>query len=178
MQRSDSTVSTKRSSRPTTNSELFPKLRSIDKPIRKRFKASKKTPVTHLNANTTNFRALVQQFTGFRSAGGYKGPINLNFGVPTQENDFNERLKISPLGYNYYTKKTHEQQQKLEDKKFHEDEAVFFSYDTNFVSDDAFVSTFSNPTSDDQLTLDDFDIDNICLQDLPGNMINDDFWGY
>ncbi|KAL2524708.1 vq motif-containing protein 22 [Abeliophyllum distichum] len=178
MQRSDGIVSTKRSYPPTTNTELFPKLRSIDKPIRKRFKASKKTPVTHLNANTTNFRALVQQFTGCRSAGSYKGPINLNFGVPTQENDFNESLTISLLGYNYYTKKTHEQQQQLEDKKFLEDEAGFFSYDTNFVSDDAFVSTFSKPTSDDQLTLDAFDIDNISSQDLSGTMINDDFWGY
>lgn len=54
------------------------------KPIRRRSRASKRTPTTLLNANTTNFRALVQQFTGcpttaMSSLGVHKGPITLNF---------------------------------------------------------------------------------------------------
>lgn len=56
------------------------------KPIRRRSRASKRTPTTLLNANTTNFRALVQQFTGCPSTNGMsfgfhnnKGPITLSF---------------------------------------------------------------------------------------------------
>ncbi|XP_057430388.1 uncharacterized protein LOC130723384 [Lotus japonicus] len=66
-----------------TNS-LSPK-GSLSKPIRRRSRSSKKTPTTLLNANTTNFRALVQQFTGcpstttMPSPSLYKGPITLNF---------------------------------------------------------------------------------------------------
>lgn len=57
---------------------------NASKPIRKRSRSSKRTPITLLNANTTNFRALVQQFTGCPSSatmsfGVHKGPITLNF---------------------------------------------------------------------------------------------------
>ncbi|CAI9772776.1 unnamed protein product [Fraxinus pennsylvanica] len=125
MQRSCDTLSTK-DSYSSPNIDVVPKSGSINKPIRKRSKASKKTPTTLLKADTTNFRALVQQFTGCRSARAYKGPINLNFAVPTQHNDFNETSTVSPRGHNYNTQKTHEQhqnyQQKLEVEKFHEDQ--------------------------------------------------------
>ncbi|KAK7412989.1 hypothetical protein VNO78_04794 [Psophocarpus tetragonolobus] len=64
-------------------SQLSPK-GNVSKPIRRRSRASKRTPTTLLNANTTNFRALVQQFTGCPSTtmstlGVHKGPITLNF---------------------------------------------------------------------------------------------------
>ncbi|KAJ7969428.1 VQ motif protein [Quillaja saponaria] len=56
---------------------------NLSKPIRRRSRATKKTPTTLLNANTTNFRALVQQFTGCPrtalSLGVHKGPITLSF---------------------------------------------------------------------------------------------------
>ncbi|XP_027339244.1 uncharacterized protein LOC113853016 [Abrus precatorius] len=66
-----------------TSGQLTPK-GSVSKPIRRRSRASKRTPTTLLNANTTNFRALVQQFTGCPSTtmstlGVHKGPITLNF---------------------------------------------------------------------------------------------------
>ncbi|KAM1007952.1 hypothetical protein EV1_004397 [Malus domestica] len=59
---------------------------SVSKPIRRRSRVSKKTPITLLNANANNFRALVQQFTGCTASstslsfGNQKGPINLSFG--------------------------------------------------------------------------------------------------
>lgn len=70
----------------SSNGHLTPKNNTF-KPIRKRSRASKKTPITLLNANSTNFRALVQQFTGcptptIKSAMSFathKGPITLNF---------------------------------------------------------------------------------------------------
>ncbi|XP_058761183.1 VQ motif-containing protein 22-like [Vicia villosa] len=72
-----------------TSDQLTPKGGNVSKPIRRRSRASKRTPTTLLNANTTNFRQLVQQFTGcpstslssssLSSLGVRKGPITLNF---------------------------------------------------------------------------------------------------
>lgn len=74
------------SSYTSSSGQLTPK-GNASKPIRRRSRASKRTPTTLLNANTTNFRALVQQFTGCPSTttmpssslGVHKGPITLNF---------------------------------------------------------------------------------------------------
>ncbi|KAI9122565.1 hypothetical protein K1719_006405 [Acacia pycnantha] len=51
---------------------------------KRRSRASKTTPVTKLSANASNFRALVQQFTGCPTTplsigDPFKGPITLNF---------------------------------------------------------------------------------------------------
>ncbi|XVE48452.1 hypothetical protein DITRI_Ditri01bG0003500 [Diplodiscus trichospermus] len=60
---------------------------SISKPIRKRSRASKRTPTTLLNADSKNFRSLVQQFTGCRrrstsiSFGKPRGPVSINFSL-------------------------------------------------------------------------------------------------
>ncbi|KAK7359596.1 hypothetical protein VNO77_01557 [Canavalia gladiata] len=63
---------------------LTPKANFAFKPIRKRSRASKRTPFTLLKANTSNFRTLVQQFTGCPNTttmplAFHKGPITLNF---------------------------------------------------------------------------------------------------
>ncbi|XP_054804290.1 uncharacterized protein LOC129307379 [Prosopis cineraria] len=75
------TTTTSSSSSPSPTS---PKAVNGSRPIRRRSRASKRTPTTLLNASTTNFRALVQQFTGCPSSTAmsfevYKGPITLNF---------------------------------------------------------------------------------------------------
>ncbi|XP_076930072.1 VQ motif-containing protein 22-like [Bidens hawaiensis] len=55
------------------------------KPIHRRSRASRRTPVTVLNASTTDFRALVQRFTGCDSKENVslvnlpKGPVNIDF---------------------------------------------------------------------------------------------------
>ncbi|KAK7319243.1 hypothetical protein RJT34_03961 [Clitoria ternatea] len=61
-----------------------PKTTPTFKPIRRRSRASKRTPTTLLKANTSNFRTLVQQFTGCPTntpppLAIHKGPITLNF---------------------------------------------------------------------------------------------------
>ncbi|XP_057972272.1 VQ motif-containing protein 22 [Malania oleifera] len=79
---SDSTVCLAGQLSPTGSS-------STSKPVRKRSRASRRTPTTMLNASPTNFRALVQQYTGCPAAppflsGGvqlHRGPINLSFGA-------------------------------------------------------------------------------------------------
>ncbi|KAG8044173.1 hypothetical protein GUJ93_ZPchr0002g26768 [Zizania palustris] len=45
----------------------------IGKPARRRSRASRRAPVTLLNTDTSNFRAMVQQFTGIPSSGLYGG---------------------------------------------------------------------------------------------------------
>ncbi|KAJ8567756.1 hypothetical protein K7X08_019964 [Anisodus acutangulus] len=87
--------------------ELSPKNCSLKKPIRRRSRASKKTPTTHLNADASNFRALVQQFTGCHTAntflGAHKGPINLNFGLDENEDfDADNSITVSSFGYDCY----------------------------------------------------------------------------
>ncbi|KAF7084036.1 hypothetical protein CFC21_087732 [Triticum aestivum] len=57
----------------------------VGKPARRRSRASRRAPVTLLNTDTTNFRAMVQQFTGIPSgpygpAGAGGGPV-ISFGA-------------------------------------------------------------------------------------------------
>ncbi|KAG8385092.1 hypothetical protein BUALT_Bualt03G0005500 [Buddleja alternifolia] len=181
---------------------LFPKAggNNIGKPIKRRSRASKRAPTTLLNANTNNFRALVQQYTGYThraSLANYKGPINLNF---AQYN--------CSASQKYEAQQVHKYQ-KLED----DDRSLHKEVDQNFFpfigtdhinivasatttttgtgsSDPMFISTVNNNPRPDSLTLDDdedFDVENF-WQDLsgasenysalPGTRINDDLWGY
>ncbi|PIN04623.1 hypothetical protein CDL12_22849 [Handroanthus impetiginosus] len=48
----------------STNNNLSIDQGRISKPIRRRSRASRRTPTTLVNTDTTNFRAMVQQFTG------------------------------------------------------------------------------------------------------------------
>ncbi|PPD95895.1 hypothetical protein GOBAR_DD07086 [Gossypium barbadense] len=66
----------------------------ISKSIRRRSRASKRTPVTLLNADAKNFRSLVQQFTGcsrrstsISFAKNPRGPVNINFAHVNPKND-------------------------------------------------------------------------------------------
>lgn len=118
------------------------------KPNKRRSRASKKTPMILLNANTTNFRALVQQFTGCQSApsSSFKGPINLNFGGGgSEENDMDVADHQSSIfGYNNFVQNIQaddqvrdQQQQQLED---HERLLSSGSFDG-----DASLSTYGKP---------------------------------
>ncbi|MED6223065.1 hypothetical protein PIB30_070386 [Stylosanthes scabra] len=97
---SDATVVTTMSPESTSSSMhmmLSPK-RNNDafKPIKKRSRASRRTPTTLLNANTNNFRELVQKFTGcgstHMSLAIHKGPITLNFQQGTKNNHNHQKI--------------------------------------------------------------------------------------
>lgn len=117
---------------------------NTSKVTRRRSRASKKTPTTHLNANTSNFRALVQQFTGCPSnittcvsLKRSKGPVNLNFGLNTatplvSHNDHNYAPKSQPLPQ----QKPHDQTDPLQDQQ-----QLRVNYPFNhFISGDDFSS--------------------------------------
>ncbi|KAI4318904.1 hypothetical protein MLD38_032559 [Melastoma candidum] len=55
----------------------------VTKPVRRRTRASRRTPTTVMNTDTSNFRAMVQQYTGgppSSSFGSGSGPNMLSFG--------------------------------------------------------------------------------------------------
>ncbi|KAM5587078.1 hypothetical protein ABKV19_005835 [Rosa sericea] len=101
------------STSPNNGGQLTP-TGSVAKPIRRRSRVSKKTPITLLNANANNFRALVQQFTGCAASstpisfGNQKGPINLSFGVNSAGTS---SVVMAPFGNPNYSYNQQQQQQ-------------------------------------------------------------------
>lgn len=156
---------------------------STGKPFKRRSRASKKAPTTLLKADASNFRALVQQFTGFHRPeapgfGSYKGPINLNFEQCT-----------------YYPKEKEKQKQKqlVDDHNYNKlqlnhNYSSINSAAMKIDDDDLFGSRDDdrNPRAE-ALTYDGCDVEEIWGQEmsesgeypavLPG-MIEDGFWGY
>ncbi|KAM6548646.1 hypothetical protein CsatB_020322 [Cannabis sativa] len=84
----------------------------VSKPVRRRSRASRRTPTTLLNTDTTNFRAMVQQFTGgptapFANSGAHPGGPGFVFGLGgggTRQNFVNPSAGMVPAlaGYNYH----------------------------------------------------------------------------
>ncbi|XP_043702404.1 VQ motif-containing protein 22-like [Telopea speciosissima] len=84
----------------TSSVQLNPEGRRVAKPNRRRSRASRRAPTTLLNTDTTNFRAMVQQFTGVPSTPFTTGPTNFNFAPAT----------ITAPGY-HLQQQQHQQQQ-------------------------------------------------------------------
>ncbi|KZV22162.1 hypothetical protein F511_33792 [Dorcoceras hygrometricum] len=145
------------------------------KPIRRRSRASKKTPVKLLNANLSNFRALVQQFTGCQSTPStcYKGPVTLNFQRRSSRRC--DAHRISPK---------------------ERSEQSLVSFGTNYINNinacavSSVAVTEYAPSEGDSLTLDNFNMENFSLREPcgPGDYStstwgqtvarNDDSWSY
>lgn len=99
-------VFTPENSSPVCN-DLSPKA-TIAKQVKRRSRASRRTPTTLLNASIKNFRTLVQQYTGCHSGVSAvksgKGPITLSFGGPSscQQNDFPATSLVTSFGHGGY----------------------------------------------------------------------------
>lgn len=82
----------------------------VSKPVRRRSRASRRTPTTLLNTDTTNFRAMVQQFTGGPGAP-FAHPCGPSFGfglaAGRQAQVHNPTAMMLPPGHGYH----HPQQQ-------------------------------------------------------------------
>ncbi|KAK8489938.1 hypothetical protein V6N13_036913 [Hibiscus sabdariffa] len=85
----------------TPNTSFVAPKGCISKPIRRRSRASKATPITLLNADAKNFRSFVQQFTGCRPRSTSISFANTTRGPVSIANAKNDYL------YNYSTTRGH-----------------------------------------------------------------------
>ncbi|XP_020208809.1 homeobox protein B-H2 [Cajanus cajan] len=108
-------------SSPTSSAHLSPEGR-VAKPTRRRSRASRRTPTTLLNTDTTNFRAMVQQFTGGPSAGFAGAPSTapqalpnlMGFGFPTRPLTPTTLVMSSsppPISYQHLQQQQHQHHQ-------------------------------------------------------------------
>ncbi|XVE94291.1 hypothetical protein REPUB_Repub01dG0268400 [Reevesia pubescens] len=154
-----------------TDHQLTPK-GSSSKPIRRRSRASKKTPTTLLNASASNFRALVQQFTGCPSTpvslGNRRGPVNLNFDLGSGRNQSGSATNslMSASCNDYYYQQSHQEQMRLQENAPHlqqQQHAVSFD---NVHHDGLFSYSSGRANVDHDQIRDGFEFDNISLQEL------------
>ncbi|KAH7569683.1 hypothetical protein JRO89_XS06G0242000 [Xanthoceras sorbifolium] len=150
------------------------------KQVRRRSRASKKTPTTLLNANTTNFRALVQQFTGCPStpfsfgSSKSKGPVNLSFQQQNQKYDASVMNNNNHFYQQQYQPQKHFQQQEEhhhDQQVAHQDQQslVSFDYDHNAISGSDDHGFLTNPRSGNYLEIPDgFDTDEISMHEITG----------
>ncbi|XP_022762605.1 uncharacterized protein LOC111308518 [Durio zibethinus] len=172
---SKSNLSPRSSSLHSASYRLTPK-GSSPKPIRKRSRASKKTPTTLLNANASNFRALVQQFTGCPSTplslGNGRGPINLNFTLGSERNQSSSATSLMSASGNdyYYHQQSDQEQLRQQENASHRQHQHLYQEKQHAVSfddvhQDAFFSSSSVRFNADQI-LDGFELDHISLPAL------------
>ncbi|KAK8507746.1 hypothetical protein V6N13_140492 [Hibiscus sabdariffa] len=98
----------------------------VGKPARKRSRASRRTPTTLFNTDTTNFRAMVQQFTGGPTfAPGSGGPtFGFSFGGRQGQPHLNPgSLTVPPVEFQLQ----YQQQQLMQ----HQNQGYMFSLSTN-----------------------------------------------
>ncbi|XP_039054488.1 VQ motif-containing protein 22-like [Hibiscus syriacus] len=92
----------------------------VGKSARRRSRASRRTPTTLLNTDTTNFRAMVQQFTGgpsapFAAGGSHPSGANFGFGFGTRQSHVNPNntLVLPPTGFQLQYQQQQQQNQLL-----------------------------------------------------------------
>ncbi|XP_077210719.1 uncharacterized protein LOC143846185 [Tasmannia lanceolata] len=92
----------------------------VGKSIRKRTRASRRAPTTLLSTDATNFRAMVQQFTGFPTAPLSSGSqtsgstVNYEFGA----HHWQQRMRSISRDNYYHQQQQQQQLQGREDPKF------------------------------------------------------------
>ncbi|KAK9059069.1 hypothetical protein SSX86_021688 [Deinandra increscens subsp. villosa] len=88
----------------TATSSVSNQLGRVTRPVtnsRRRTRASRKTPTTLLNTDTTNFRAMVQQFTGGNFCGGGGGASSF-MASPATVAHHQPYNNTSLTGFSYY----------------------------------------------------------------------------
>ncbi|XP_068655900.1 VQ motif-containing protein 22-like [Aristolochia californica] len=123
----------------------------VGKSSRRRSRASRRAPTTLLNTDTTNFRAMVQQFTGVPSvpfSSGYQsgGGGGMNFGFGAQHR---QQTLVAPAPPDYYPRHHlhhHQQQQQRQQQ-----EGAMFSLGHG---NESFQPVFTNPRSTSEISED------------------------
>ncbi|KAJ8758556.1 hypothetical protein K2173_000277 [Erythroxylum novogranatense] len=164
-----------------TNHLSYHKAGCVHKPIRRRSRASKKTPITLLKAKPSDFRALVQQFTGCPNGAisfgsRQKGPLNLNFQLGSVQNQCDSSTVMAPVGY--YHQRSDQMPRMVEQpwQEIHQhlqtkDQSCMVSKESTIVSRDSqYFPTLSETDSIPNLheVLDELFMQDFRLQELPG----------
>ncbi|XVF31752.1 hypothetical protein REPUB_Repub17cG0019200 [Reevesia pubescens] len=109
----------------------------VGKPVRRRSRASRRTPTTLLNTDTTNFRAMVQQFTGgpsapFAAGSAHPGGPNFGFGFGGRQPHVNpSSLMGPPAGFQLQYQQQQQPQQQHQLIQQHQNQAYRFSLNRN-----------------------------------------------
>ncbi|XVF81657.1 hypothetical protein PTKIN_Ptkin15bG0172900 [Pterospermum kingtungense] len=111
----------------------------VGKPVRRRTRASRRTPTTLLNTDTTNFRAMVQQFTGSPTApfptSAHPGGPNIGFSFGGRQALLNPAgsLMVPPAGgfHLQYQHHHHQQQQQQQPQFQHQHQPYMFPLNNN-----------------------------------------------
>jgi len=106
----------------------------VSKPVRRRSRASRRTPTTLLNTDTANFRAMVQQFTGgpgapFAHPCGPSFGFGLGAGRQVQVN--NPTAMMLPPGHGYHHLQQQQQQQQQQQLYQQQGQQYMFSLSNN-----------------------------------------------
>ncbi|KAF5729224.1 hypothetical protein HS088_TW21G01383 [Tripterygium wilfordii] len=143
----------------------------VSKPIRRRSRASKKTPTTLLNANSANFQALVQQFTGCPrvqiSFATQKGPITLNFGAGSAHN----YSSSTNFHENFYRQRSQQENWSQQNERQQQQQYYSVEQILDKVSNDGSNSGSPNVEIEDDFVLDDFSLDELTREYLFSNDI-------
>ncbi|KAK8711864.1 hypothetical protein V6N13_147124 [Hibiscus sabdariffa] len=106
----------------------------VGKPVRRRSRASRRTPTTLLNTDTTNFRAMVQQFTGgpsapFAAGSSLPGGTSFGFGFGTRQPHVNPNNShmLPPTGFQLQ----YQQQQQNQLLHHHQHQPLMFSLNSS-----------------------------------------------
>ncbi|XP_010466483.1 PREDICTED: VQ motif-containing protein 22-like [Camelina sativa] len=84
------------------DSRLSPETGRVTKPARRRSRASRRTPTTLLNTDTSNFRAMVQQYTGGPSAMAFgSGNTTSGFSLTSSSDPSAGSSQQVPWQYNF-----------------------------------------------------------------------------
>lgn len=122
----------------------------VSKPIRRRSRASRRTPTTLLNTDTTNFRAMVQQFTGGPSApfasGSQLNAPNFNFGLGvSRQVHVNPSSVMMPAGYHLQFQQQQQQQHNQQYQQQSQGSYMFSLGNNNINPGDMFLHRLGNP---------------------------------
>ncbi|XWS47439.1 hypothetical protein CRYUN_Cryun14cG0152100 [Craigia yunnanensis] len=143
----------------------------VGKPARRRTRASRRTPTTLLNTDTTNFRAMVQQFTGGPSApfatGAHPGGPNFGLGFGGRQPHVNPgSLMVPPAGFHLQ----YQQQQQQPQFQHHNQPYMFSLNSNNPGAGDLFLQRFGgNPRPNMEAGSEGFVVEGVSPQVPPRN---------
>jgi VQ motif len=149
----------------------------VGKSPRRRSRASRRAPVTLLNTDTSNFRAMVQQFTGIPSgpyssgslpgSGGGSGPtisFGLDFGAPMRPGG-------GVMSFGQLQPQQYHRQPPFQDQVFSsQQQQQQYQYGNMFTSGEFSTTTNSN-NGDNRMFIDGYTNDGVFVGNMAGQMM-------